>query len=251
MEPSIVFIVYAPPSESHLSGSDVEQAMREAAKEWESSCSTVRIDVRTSSGAPRVRRDGVNAVVVRSNRWCPDSARLASECYDHTLHAQTQLRTGADASDVTSGRIAEADIEINAVDYRWNTGADQQQNSYNLKATLVHEIGHALGLAHDCRLVTLGEQTDNEGKPLPLCSTPQAKRSAMYLDPQEAGRTLVLEPTESERRAMCTLYPSKVRSCACSSVRPGPTLAPLATWVISFLLFMRRRACGIHSKELE
>ena len=49
--------------------------------------------------------------------------------------------------------IAEADIEINAVDHRFAAeGAltTARAGLHDLEAILTHEIGHALGLAHPC-----------------------------------------------------------------------------------------------------
>ncbi len=45
-------------------------------------------------------------------------------------------------------QIVEADIQINAGDFRYSAGGEAAFGLVDMKSLLVHELGHALGLAH-------------------------------------------------------------------------------------------------------
>lgn len=47
----------------------------------------------------------------------------------------------------TSGRIYDADIEINGLN-TFSTDANMRQNAYDLQSVITHEAGHFMGLAH-------------------------------------------------------------------------------------------------------
>lgn len=184
-------------------------AVRGAARTWsEVECSTVTIAVKDSPTRQlAVAKDGVSAVVPHVIAWCADER--GRDCHDSLSPALTTTRFGA-----WVGRgptpIQEADIEINAVDYRWDDAS--VPNGADLQMILTHEIGHALGLADACRMPGGPAAVDDAGKPVPECFTSQAAVRDSVMWPlgsrTDRGRRRL---SDQDRRAVCALYPKKGR----------------------------------------
>jgi hypothetical protein len=81
------------------------------------------------------RRDGLNRVVVRQTDWPEDVG-------PETL-ALTTI-----AYDVPTGRILDADIDLNATTHRFTVVDPPPPDADDLENTLTHETGHLLGFAH-------------------------------------------------------------------------------------------------------
>lgn len=202
-EPKLVLRVFPPPPESGLDQNALVRGLRRAAELWiDERCSALKIDIRLATGQPRGERDGINAVVVHSKQWCPVGASLESECYEPRLHAFTRLYKAPPEPGQEEARLLEADVEINAVNFRWSAAAEDRRThgTLHLGAMLVHELGHVFGLQHGCRHP--GPVPSSKAL-LPQCGD---TRLVMVPDPQRSGRPLALEPLAAERRAMCEVY---------------------------------------------
>jgi Matrixin len=79
--------------------------------------------------------DGINSV-----RWAMDEGDGG---VDVGLLAKTHLSYRVD-----DGSILEADVVVNAVEFRWTLTRDGCVDQYDLEGSLSHEFGHVLGLAH-------------------------------------------------------------------------------------------------------
>lgn len=79
--------------------------------------------------------ENVNLVVWRDNNW------------EAVASAQTFALTSVSYNPNT-GQIADADIEINAEMYPISTTDPVEANHVDLRNTLVHEVGHFIGLDH-------------------------------------------------------------------------------------------------------
>lgn len=117
------------------------------------------------------------------------SAQSKADCYDPRLEALTHLYKAPPMPGEPEGRIEEADIQLNAVHH--------QLSSERLVPTLVHELGHLLGLRHACSTVSFAEAAG-------LSPCRPGARLAMHPDP--AARVGLLEPAPSELRFVCETY---------------------------------------------
>ncbi|HEX2735558.1 MAG TPA: hypothetical protein VHM70_28350 [Polyangiaceae bacterium] len=112
------------------------------------------------------REDGLNLIVFREQHWCHNERCGGIETYSGaTVGMTTTYPAGSFGLDVK-----EADIELNAVRFEFATdsskGAPEQARatpkpSVSLQATLVHEIGHVLGLRDACLAHTLSGAPDD------------------------------------------------------------------------------------------
>lgn len=178
----------------------LRDATRGAARRW-AAATGVTIEVADATDVrPRASEDGINRVLLRSRRWCPDDSSLP--CHDPTRSALTQLYTRPRAGSAGGSEIIEADIEINAVHFDWRS-----LPVHSLDAVLLHELGHVLGLDHTCRASTLSTRLDNGGAALPVCRelAASARQGVMYPDPLEPG-TLRLQLSSDELAAAADLY---------------------------------------------
>ncbi len=90
-----------------------------------------KIVARGASGALEPKRDGYSMIY-----WF--------ESWDSTRRSE-QART---TIYWTGSEIFEADIRINAANFSYTTGENVNSTEVDLTSLLVHELGHALGLAH-------------------------------------------------------------------------------------------------------
>jgi Matrixin len=126
------------PSQNIKAGSDVIGAARRALSHW-SSVSNVRFvetTTSTDSISPNGGGDGISVITVADT---PEN-RAAFPTPPALVTGRTRV-----FFDPASGLISEADITINP-EMQFST--DGTAGTYDLEATLTHELGHLLGLQH-------------------------------------------------------------------------------------------------------
>ncbi|MDX6614540.1 MAG: hypothetical protein QOD75_3726 [Blastocatellia bacterium] len=158
------------------SGSDVIGAARRALQHW-ATAGNIKF-VETSSAAqaisPANRGDGLSLITVAA-----ENAALFG-----TSEAPGRTRVFF----APNGAIAEADIAINPTQL---FSTDGTVGTYDLEATLTHEIGHLLGLEHSA---VLGATMQ-----------PRQAKNGVYGLPALTGRTLA----EDDRAGVRALYDSR------------------------------------------
>jgi hypothetical protein len=119
-----------------LPAGEAEIAAQTAVGSWQALLegSPVGLAVLPSAGAI-AGGDGVNTI-----RWALDEDDPG---VDVGLLAKTHL-----SYLVGDGIIAEADIVVNGAEFAWTVSAEGCADLYDLEASLSHEVGHLLGLAH-------------------------------------------------------------------------------------------------------
>jgi hypothetical protein len=252
MQPEIVLVPVAPASRTGVSVAELRAELEMAADVWNRALErrrAPRLRVGAEREAALVRQDGVSVIILQSVRWCPTDAREQDDCYDKRRSAITHLYPVDAPGSARDGEISEADIEVNAVDFRWTADRKRADGVSPLRAVLAHELGHVLGLDHPCIDTLQPRPSGPGGAMLRPCSEPASKLSIMYPDPIESGRPAVLMPGADEEATVGELYAVK-RACACGvaggQALPGrPGVESLGGLMLfSFALAWRRGRFG-------
>ena len=185
-------------------------AIAAAAAAWRTasaSCSELSfaIDVRVPG------EDDHDTVHLRTDHWCPPGG---GACFAPDAASVTTLTYVDDPSDPDDGKILGADVELNAVDFELlvpGATAATTKPALDLQSVVTHELGHVLGLAHDCGTGQEPWPTDELGRRVPACAAaaPAVTTATMYvrIQPDDlGGRT----PEAGDVAG------------ACSTVRPSP-----------------------------
>jgi hypothetical protein len=189
-----------------LTSAAVTAAVKGAAAAWSRpffTCTTLQLSVTTDADEGLVGRDNLNQVVFRPNRWCRDSG----QCYDASALAITTITVSS------TGAILDADIEVNAVNYKWDdlTGKAPANGTMDLQSALTHEVGHLVGLDHNCYVQgTDKHPLDENGKPAPDCAgaSPAVKEAIMF--PSIVGTSPVRRRLSAdESNFVCQVYQLK------------------------------------------
>jgi hypothetical protein len=166
----------------------------------------LRVAASQESSAPAML-DGVSRMTFRRDTWCKQPPGEGDSCYDPLALAVTSVF--ARKSD---GQIVDADVELNAVTFRWSDLVRRPEIStelQDLQNTLTHEFGHFIGLDHTCFIAFPKEGVvDDQGRPVPSCSNAPAdvRATTMFASviPGDLDRR-TLSP--DDRNAVCDVYP--------------------------------------------
>lgn len=115
-----------PPTSTGLGPLDLLAPLEAEADAWNralAGCKSPRLHITALRSAGSARQDGRNLVVVRADTWCPADG-AAFGCYDASEQAITHVRPRAGTEGRGAAEIAEADIEINAVSFRFSRNGD-------------------------------------------------------------------------------------------------------------------------------
>lgn len=213
--------VTRPPAGFPVAADDFRAEVAAALAAWSYpavDCTTVSLSLMPGfADSETVAWDGHNRIITRTGAWCrdPDACTLPN---DASQVALTSVFSRSHPGFPDDGEIIEADIELNDVDYDWAALPNEPfphhdyQNSYDLRSALTHEVGHFIGLAHDCLQPDEAARLDDAGNVSPECSSIPASEDA-----QIRGATMfpIMESvdvswrslSDDDMRAACDIYP--------------------------------------------
>jgi hypothetical protein len=198
-----------------LTSEAIEAAVRGAAAAWSRRavpCTSIELRVATDPGAEApAQADGESRLVFRHNEWCmqPPPPPPAAPCYDSSILAVTSV-----FSHPTSGKIVDADIEVNAVGFSWSDrarpGSADAPEAHDLQNALTHELGHLIGFDHTCWLGQDGKVLiDDHREDAPSCfaASPEQAESTLFpsVMPSDLDRRTL---TADDKRGLCEVYPT-------------------------------------------
>lgn len=253
-DPRIALVLSHPPASFDIGAEQIAAALRTTLAAWSAPaipCTGLALAlVGDLADQQVVGRDRRNRLVIRTDRWCSadDDCNSAGEV---ALTSQFYLVAPGEPQD---GRIVESDIEINAVHHQWAlipdevAGANRISGRLDLASAITHEVGHLIGLAHNCTLP--GEPPagtiDDGGDPVLPCAEadPSLIEATMYpsLGVDEIGlRTL----SADDERAACDIYPTTSRPIeifsggggGCSAAGSEPSSQARHPWLRVWIVF--------------
>lgn len=251
-------IVRASEGTAGIAGNSEHDVMLDAIATWNSAVGTCSFLNLVDSGTQdrEVGRDFVNVIKYRDQTWCrPPVDGDPERCFNAQAAGVTTVTFVDEPSDERDGEIVDADIELNNVTFRLTVNGQGGGNAAcdaDVANTLVHELGHLLGLEHTCRGAGDPERVDHTGAPVPLCSAtidPVITEATMYPF-QQCGETkkATLEPDDVQ--AICGSHPAADDPGACEPPdelgggccgASSDPRAPLALAGLAFVFVRRRR----------
>ena len=197
-------IVLTPAAE--VAGAEPSPTLRDAlvraVQRWNralAGCAAPRLRAnRQTLDAPLVRDDVVNAVLLHERRWCPPGVVEPEDCYPSDLTGRTHLYPRLVPGDKRDGELSGVDVELNGV----NGGRD----AHSLEASLVHELGHVLGLDHPCGPNGAWQRAQRKLVP---CEGEAVERQVMHPTWAARVRGDDLSPSGAEVSAVCAVYASR------------------------------------------
>ena len=220
----VVFAVVEPKYQM-VSWDDLVSATAAAAASWTQAsggCGDgLRFEVaKATSDGVGVEGDGVNAVIFRASNYC--NSRGAAPTCDPLSLAVTWLYDTDSPGNAGDGQLFETDIEINGEAYEWGLSPDIR--TMDLQAALTHELGHALGLDHNCYESGFGlpRPLDDQGNPTVNCDVATGAVAAATMYPQTnyastRGRTL----SDDDISGVCAIYPAGTSPTCQGALEPA------------------------------
>lgn len=191
--------------------------------DWQSvtnGCSYLRLGQDTPA-VGEAKLDRKNVLKFRNDRWCRPAEKNTPEmCYSQGAAAITTVFYSTDQK--TIGRIVDADIEFNAINFTFVDVPSSQQPrpgtiSADLENTLTHELGHFQGLDHTCwDGNTPNPPRDEAGNVIPSCSslgsltTEERNRIVTATMYNYAGTNEIIKrtPEQDDIDGICAIYPA-------------------------------------------
>ena len=251
----VVFAVVDPKSPM-VSWDDLVSATMGAADSWTQASGACgggfRLEVAkaATSDSLGVEADGVNAVILRASNYC--NSRTGAPTCDPLSLAVTWLYYTDSPGTADDGQLYETDIQINAEAYDWGLTPDAR--TMDLQSALTHELGHALGLDHNCYQSGFGlpRPVDDQGNPALNCEAVTGAVAAATMNPEgdyatTRGRML----SDDDTGGLCAIYPAGTSpscqgaltpsGCSCAvTAAPGSAASSIAVGFLAVLVRVRR-----------
>jgi hypothetical protein len=201
-----------------ISDDEFVTVARAAAAEWRDPSARIRIEVTSTLDAAAGSLDGENTLVGLTKAWGRTLPGGQFAAYEVSSPALTTTYFVDNPNEPRLGAMLDADIELNAVNYKWGTqDPSDDKPTIDLHDVLVKSFGQALGLAASCATSNpadvLGTANPNDptAPRAPSCfatgpEVDRARRSALYpfLDLGVHGDR---HPDADDRAGVAFLYP--------------------------------------------
>jgi len=171
--------------------------------------------------------DGTNIVKFRQDKWCRPATKDAPEkCYAPQAVGITTVFYVDKADSSEDGRLLDADIELNGVNFRFavdgmTDDATPGQIVADVENTLTHEVGHLLGLDHTCNDNPSVPTFDGNNARVPTCGsgdvTAEMRDATMYAF-QEDGEIKKSSLEPDDIAGACDAYPTAKNPKSCKRV---------------------------------
>lgn len=225
-----------------ISGDGEWDAFHEAFTAWEDASSTEacgKVTLGSVTAATATEgRDGTNTIRFRDDTWCrPATPTEAEVCHSPDAVAITRVLFVDNPSDPRDGEIIEVDIEVNAVDF--TLSLDASAGTIDLASAAAHEIGHALGLDHNCGVSNGVWPAGLDGELVESCEEAPAELVAatMYFQ-VPPGTTTMRTPEPEDTGGLCSVVGEACRDEITGGCSAGAGAGPLLGLA---LLALRRR----------
>ncbi len=135
--------------------------------------------------------------------------------------------------DATTGVIIDADIDLNGYNFFWTTSDDGTKAATDIEATIAHELGHVLGLAHS-----------PEPEATMFGNTAQGELKKRTLEKDDAAGVCFIYPfdtTTPQGGGQGTVKVDVQGGCSLGGRTQPAAAAPLALAPLALLFLLARR----------
>lgn len=170
--------------------------------------------------------DKKNLFVWHEDHWPPPDAT------DKTITKEMAAVTTV-IYDATTGVIIDADIDLNGYNFFWTTFDDGTKTATDIEATIAHELGHVLGLAHS-----------PEPEATMFANTSQGELKKRTLESDDVAGICFIYPFDTvtpQGGGQGTVKVDVQGGCALGGTPRPAAAAPLALAPLALLFLLARR----------
>jgi uncharacterized protein (TIGR03382 family) len=243
---------------------EVTAAASGAAAAWsaaQNSCTYLTLSMRMSPDpTPIVIPRRLTSLVFRDSVWCKlqNDGSCSTSPEDLSVYDSSVLMLTSSEVSNKSGAMTRAAIEVNAADFSW---ADlvlhpdrERGTTQDLQNALTHELGHFIGLDHNCAPPGADAELmlDENDQPAPECDTaPPSIADATMFPTAPQGDIQKRTLSQDDLDALCATYPvaedpkrcappwGPSEGCGCATAAGAPSAATLVG--LALLALARRR----------
>jgi MYXO-CTERM domain-containing protein len=204
----------------------------------------------------------LTCLVFREGKWCKlrGDGTCSDAADDLAVYDDSVLMLTSSEVSNRSGGMTRAAIEVNAVDFTWTDLVVHPERArtttQDLQNALTHELGHFVGLDHNCTSsgVDPALMLDEHDNPAPDCDTaPESIMEATMYPTAPQGDLQKRTLAQDDLNGLCAIYPSEQdpkvcappwvqeEGCGCATAGRTPAAAVGALAALALATLARRR----------